>query len=359
MFSVKRAFGYDGGKQTRSEWRSGYECSSEIETAVNSIHERRARLPKIAVETTSGVLWALVDDCSVANLVSPAVLSPLQSIEPIQHSLGMAGDNATLQITGLTTISLAIQEKPCKFYGAPGLNHKMIIGLTTLQGEQFIVDLTRNVLYFGKKYRITVSLVHRYQKNATLASIDFTKISQEIPEQFQSALKQLLHEHREIFGLVTGSLRSTIIVKHEICVKPFSIPPYPCSKDRRAIIEQQVQKVLEGIIVLSFSKYSFPKVLEKKKDGSRWFCINYIRLNEVTEDTSQQVPHIHAAEGHWPRMYILQNRFKEWLLADTYRAEIETIYRIRHALWWLLFKLKGAPGTFQRPMSLEVLTLMI
>ena len=46
----------------------------------------------------------------------------------------------------------------------------------------------------------------------------------------------------------------------------------------------------DGLIEPSFSPYSSPIVMDKKKDGNFRFCIDFHRLNAITKDTAQNLP---------------------------------------------------------------------
>ncbi|XP_032682493.1 uncharacterized protein K02A2.6-like [Odontomachus brunneus] len=65
-----------------------------------------------------------------------------------------------------------------------------------------------------------------------------------------------------------------------------------CGKDD-AIINKEVEEMLkEGIIETSQSAWSSPVVVVKKKDGKHRFCIDFRKLNEVTEKDAYPLPHI-------------------------------------------------------------------
>ena len=56
-------------------------------------------------------------------------------------------------------------------------------------------------------------------------------------------------------------------------------------------VDSEVQKILEqGVIQPSFSLWSSPIVMVKKKDGSWWFCIDYCKLNEATHRDAYPLP---------------------------------------------------------------------
>jgi hypothetical protein len=75
------------------------------------------------------------------------------------------------------------------------------------------------------------------------------------------------------------------------CEKPFRLPPYRYSAEKKKAIQQQVTEMLaDGIIEATTSPYSSPIVMVAKKDGRYRFCVDYRRLNSITEDSAQPLP---------------------------------------------------------------------
>jgi len=61
------------------------------------------------------------------------------------------------------------------------------------------------------------------------------------------------------------------------------------------IIDDEVEEMLRnGIIEPSASPWSSPVVIVKKKDGRPRFCIDFRKVNEVTEHDAYPLPQIHA-----------------------------------------------------------------
>ncbi len=58
-------------------------------------------------------------------------------------------------------------------------------------------------------------------------------------------------------------------------MRPICIPPRRVAPGRKAIIEEEVSKMIQaGVIRASDSPWSSPLVLVKKKDGTICFCID-------------------------------------------------------------------------------------
>ena len=68
-------------------------------------------------------------------------------------------------------------------------------------------------------------------------------------------------------------------------------------------METEIQNMLDlGVIEPSISPYSSPIVLVPKKDGSVRFCIDFRKLNKVTEFDAEPMPNmeeiINRMSGH-------------------------------------------------------------
>ncbi len=64
--------------------------------------------------------------------------------------------------------------------------------------------------------------------------------------------------------------------------RPICIPPQRVAPGRQVIIEEVTKMLHAGVIHASFSPWSSPIVLVKKKDGIIRFCIDYHSLNDIT-----------------------------------------------------------------------------
>ena len=79
---------------------------------------------------------------------------------------------------------------------------------------------------------------------------------------------------------------------------PISLKPYRTSLAHCKWLEQEIDKLLRGgIIIPSHSPWSFPIVIVKKKDGGFQLTIDYRKLNEITTSYSYQMPYIDSIFG--------------------------------------------------------------
>lgn len=84
--------------------------------------------------------------------------------------------------------------------------------------------------------------------------------------------------------------------------EPIACPPYRMSPGKRAILDQEVQKLLDADVIEECdSPWAANVVLVTKKDGGVRLCVDYRKLNAVTEPDRYPLPRIedvlHAAKN--------------------------------------------------------------
>ena len=100
----------------------------------------------------------------------------------------------------------------------------------------------------------------------------------------------------DIFAYQFGDLGCCNVYEHIIqtdASKPIFMYPYRKSMTERKAIKEEVQKMLEADIIRpSKSPWSFPVVMIPKKDGSKRFCVDYRKLNAITQQDCFPMPRI-------------------------------------------------------------------
>ena len=113
--------------------------------------------------------------------------------------------------------------------------------------------------------------------------------------QEDQRLQAFLAEELPKFEHVRGP---TDRIEHVIRTKggpPIKQRYRPRNPAMQAVIDTEVDQMLrEGVIEPSHSAWSSPIVLVKKKDGRHRFCIDFRRVNEVTEPDAYPLPQIPA-----------------------------------------------------------------
>ena len=185
-------------------------------------------------------------------------------------------DGTQVAILGILHLSLRLQGRTYRhrFAILPRLGSQVLIG----------VDLWR-------KLRLTLRPppLGPGSKRTTIGAL-----SRQTPRE-AARLQAFLAAELPKFERIRGT---TSHAEHRIRLKPG--PPIkqryrPRNPAMQAVIDREVDKMLaEGVIEPSRSPWSSPVVLVKKKDGAHRFCIDFRRLNEVSEKDAYPLPHITA-----------------------------------------------------------------
>lgn len=107
----------------------------------------------------------------------------------------------------------------------------------------------------------------------------------------------LLTRYSTVFSTGDGDMGRAALVERSIPVKegtrPVRLPPHRLWPKKKAKAERQVQDLLrKGMIKTTGGAWSSPVVLMTKKDSKWCFCVDYRRLNAVTQQDAYPVPHI-------------------------------------------------------------------
>lgn len=148
-------------------------------------------------------------------------------------------------------------------------------------------------------------------------------------------------------------------IKHKIRLKtdqPLKQRYRPRNPAMQAVINVEVEKMeQEGVIEPSQSAWSSPIVVVRKKDGSHRFCIDFRRLNAVTEKDAYPLPHITATldklrGAKYLSSLDLKNGYWQVPLAPESRPVTAFTVPGKGLMQFrtMPFGLHSAPATFQR-----------
>ena len=191
-----------------------------------------------------------------------------------------------------------------------------------------------------------------------------TKLSQvnNLTTLQQKQLADLLHEFQDLFITNTSPPGRTDITRHTIKTpeyRPINQQPYRVSPKENEIIEKAVNKMLKDeVIRASTSPWASPVVLAKKPDGTFRFCVDYRKLNSITERDVYPLPRIDdtldflgknlffstmdLAHGYWQILMSDEDRAKTAFICKQGLFEFDV----------MPFGLTNAPATFQRTMDI-------
>ena len=186
--------------------------------------------------------------------------------------------------------------------------------------------------------------------------------SKDLKPNEKQQLHDLLVKHEGVFAKSSSDLGRTKVAKHKIYTgnsvpikqRPRR-PPLAFADEEAKIIQDQLDR---NVIRESSSPWSSPLVYVRKKDGSTRLCVDYRRLNEVTNKDAYPLPKLSDcldSLGGCAYFSTLD------ILSAYYQVEVDekdrekTAFVCKHGLFEYLvmpFGLCNAPSTFQRLMEL-------
>ena len=178
----------------------------------------------------------------------------------------------------------------------------------------------------------------------------------------EQSLARLLWKYGKVFSTGEEDVGLTTMVEHSIPVapgtRPIRQPPHRLGPEKEAEAERQVKELLDkGLIEPAGGAWSSPVVLVRKKDQTWRFCVDYRRLNAVTQQDAYPLPRIDeslealAGSKYFTTLDLLSGYWQVPLDSD---AQEKSAFITRSGLWkWkvLPFGLTSAPATFQRLME--------
>ena len=176
----------------------------------------------------------------------------------------------------------------------------------------------------------------------------------------KSRLLKLLEQFRELFVSDDHALGRTSMVTHKIKTTgpPIQQPLRRLPESLKAVVHKELESMQnKGVVRPSCSPWASPMVLIRKKDGKWRFCVDYRKLNSVTERDAFPLPRVDAtldslagsklfttldlASGYWQ---------VEVLEEDKSKTAFPTPYGL-FEFNVMPFGLTNAPATFQRLMQ--------
>lgn len=315
--------------------------------------------------------YALIDTGAGCNLIRHGFSE--NSVTPSSPSdfINIAATGYSLPVRGTQTISFSLQGHSftCKCLVIDNLREELILGNPWLQQEEANIDLSRQCIHIGRESRVTAHWHKPRAQPVPQPCVQLETALKNVPDNHHDAYHQLFQEFAPVFDS-SPRMTTTRTVKHAIRLKkdvPFRLRPYHCSNEKKQIIYEQTEELLaNGLIEPSNSDYCSPIVIVRKKDGTPRYCIDYRRLNELTQDEAAPLPIIHETLKDLGKAKVfttLDLKSGYWQLPMEESSKKYTAFATPDGATYqwrvMAFGLKNAPSTFQRFMAQEVLATFL
>ena len=183
-------------------------------------------------------------------------------------------------------------------------------------------------------------------------------VPDQLEEEKKTELKQLLQEFNMVFDDTPGSARVKPFVIETGEAKPISQYPRRLPDKWRTKIQEQVKTLLTtGIITASTSPWASPIVPVPKPNGDVRMCIDYRKLNAVTQPDVYPLPQIDqilddVSKARYITTLDLTQGYYQFPVEEEHQCK--TAFVTPNGKWEfkkMPFGLKGAPAAFQREMD--------
>ena len=140
--------------------------------------------------------------------------------------------------------------------------------------------------------------------------------------------------------------------------KPVRLPPYRLPHAYRDTVREELKQMEKvGIIERSSSEWAAPIVLVKKKDGTLRMCVDYRRLNSLSQVDAypMRVDDLIDRLGDAKFVLTLVLSRGYWQVPVSEDTQSKTAFTTPYGLIQfkvMPFGLQGAPATFQRMMDI-------
>ncbi|TKS64962.1 Retrovirus-related Pol polyprotein from transposon 412 [Collichthys lucidus] len=157
------------------------------------------------------------------------------------------------------------------------------------------------------------------------------------------------------------TLGRTSLIQHHVETHPgvtVRSRPYRLPEHKRKVIQAELEAMLKmGVIEESHSAWCSPIVLVVKKDGSIRFCVDYRKVNDVSQFDAYPMPRVDELLDRLgtARFFTTLDLTKGyWQIPLSSESKEKTAFSTPYGLYQFVtlpFGLFGAPATFQRLMD--------
>lgn len=241
--------------------------------------------PYVSVSMYGNEVKGLLDSGANQIFINDHLLNVLLNLgvklKTVENTKCTVANNQELEIIGYMDVPIQLKNKIHIFqiFVIPQLRHKLVLGTVFWIKMNLIPDLRKGEFYFGKE--------------SNDLNINSIKTADDLTLSQRHQLNKVIEEYFE--SSKHNKLGSTSLVEHIIKTDspPIKSRYYPVSPFMQKLIDEEVTKMLElGVIEKSDSGWSSPILMVPKKDNSYRFCVDFRKLNAVTEKWAYPLPMI-------------------------------------------------------------------
>ncbi|UYV72398.1 hypothetical protein LAZ67_9002947, partial [Cordylochernes scorpioides] len=249
-----------------------------VSTLTNTPTQGAFKLINISVEVNGIPAQAIVDTGATVSIINWRLFKRTRlQLQPNSDIHISQADGVTRTCGSLQTkVRIDKLIKPVTLHVMKNFKYPLLIGLDVASLFNLLIDVRDKTIYTkfdGSQNPILVNHLEEIRKHE---------------------LKEFLEHNRNVFSQHAIDL-GKVAIQHKIITKseqPISLRPYRRPLKEYEEIAEQVKELLEHkLIRTSDSPWAFPVVMVPKKDGNKRMCIDYRRLNEITLDDRQPLPH--------------------------------------------------------------------
>ena len=178
------------------------------------------------------------------------------------------------------------------------------------------------------------------------------KVGHSLPPTQRTELDQLLQQFADVLSSRPGRTQIAECCIRTRAASPIRLPPYRLPHAYRDIVKSELEEMEKDGIIERSSSESI--VLVKKKDGSLRMCVDYRRLNAISDADAYPMPRVDDmidALGKAKYITTLDLARGYWQVPVQEESRPRTAFATPYGLFQFPFGLHGAPATFQRMMD--------
>ncbi|UYV75877.1 K02A2.6-like, partial [Cordylochernes scorpioides] len=312
-----------------------------VSTLTNTPTQGAFKLINISVEVNGIPAQAFVDTGATVSIINWRLFKRTRlQLQPNSDIHISQADGVTRTCGSLQTkVRIDKLIKPVTLHVMKNFKYPLLIGLDVASLFNLLIDVRDKTIY------------------TKIDGLQNPILVNHLEEIREHELKELLEHNRNVFSQHAIDL-GKVAIQHKIITKseqPISLRPYRRPLKEYEEIAEQVKELLEHkLIRTSDSPWAFPVVMVPKKDGNKRMCIDYRRLNEITLDDRQPLPHIQDMFDrlHGSRFFsTLDVAWGYWQIEMDPQSIQKTAFVTNDGHYEFLvmpFGLKNAASTFQR-----------